>query len=100
VPRLVERSFQLFRGLVESFPYVPPGSLVLAVSRADPGFQIGERTLSRIDGCFDFVPNVGLQQSGLDAKALKPLFHLQQALLETVLQLAALLVEAHLDGRK
>lgn len=91
VLRFVKCDFQVLRGLVEACPDIFPGSFVLPLSHADPGFQFSERTLSCIDGCFDFVSQIGLQQSGLDVKSLKPLFRLQQAFFKTTLEFGALL---------
>jgi len=100
VPCPVKCNFQIFRGLVEAGADVLPGPFVFASSRAHLSFQFCEGMLSRVDGCLNFVPDVGLQQPRLDRKGLEPQLQVRQPFLKTVLKRGAPLVVIPLDGQE
>ena len=95
---LVECGFQILRRLVEARPDILPGSFVFTLSRPHLSLQFRKGMLSRVDGCLNFVPHVGLQQRRLDRKGLESQLRVRQPFLKTVLKCGALLVETPFHG--
>ena len=65
-----------------------------------PRSYFGKSLLGRLEACLQFVAHFRIRQSGPDVQIVEPLFRFEQALLEIMPQLSALLMEAKLYGEK